>query len=245
MVGRTAPGDLHRPDARAPGRAIEAALIRAVDVLVSGTALLLLAPLFAVVIGVLRCSGEGEVFFRQQRVGRGGRMFGLWKFVTMLKDSPNLGTGTLTLRDDPRVLPVGRILRRAKINELPQLINVLVGDMSLIGPRPQAPVNFGYFPDDVKEALGRVRPGLSGIGSIVFRDEEAILERAADKTRFYAEVIAPYKGALERWYIEHRRLHTYFLLIALTAWVIAFPDSRLHRRLLPGLPPPPPGLAGL
>jgi lipopolysaccharide/colanic/teichoic acid biosynthesis glycosyltransferase len=137
------------------------------------------------------------------------------------------------------------VLRKAKLNELPQLLNVLCGDMSVIGPRPQAPANFDCFPDDVKAALKTVRPGLSGIGSIVFRDEEGILDRAADKTAFYAQVIAPYKGALELWYIRNRRPGTYLLLIALTAWVVAFPESRLHWRLLPGLPEPPPELADL
>ena len=237
--------DEHRHADETVKPAPESALIRVVDVLASGTALLLLSPLLLAVMAVLRVTGEGEVFFRQQRVGRSGRPFGLWKFVTMLRDSPNIGTGTLTLRNDPRVLPVGRVLRKAKINELPQLLNVLCGDMSVIGPRPQAPANFDCFPDHVKTALKTVRPGLSGIGSIVFRDEEGILERAADKTAFYSQVIAPYKGALELWYIRNRRPGTYLLLIALTAWVVAFPDSRLHWRLLPGLPEPPPELAGL
>ncbi len=244
MASRTATDTLGRTD-QAAAPAPESALIRAADVIASGAALLLLAPLFLVVALVLRFTGEGEVFFRQQRVGRSGRMFGLWKFVTMLRDSPNIGTGTLTLGNDPRVLPVGRVLRKAKINELPQLLNVLSGDMSFIGPRPQAPANFECFPDDVKAALKSVRPGLSGIGSIVFRDEEGILERAADKTAFYSQVIAPYKGALEVWYIRNRRLRTHLLLIALTAWVVAFPHSRLHWRLLPDLPAPPPELAGL
>src|SRR6056297_507490 len=98
---------------------------RFLDILLSGAALLLLAPLLLPVMLALRLTGEGEVFFRQQRVGRGGELFGLLKFATMLKDSPNLGTGTVTLKDDPRVLPFGRFLRRSKINELPQLINIL------------------------------------------------------------------------------------------------------------------------
>ena len=244
MASRTVADALHRPAELAPA-APEPVSIRAIDLLLSGAALLLLAPLFLVVMAVLRLTGEGEVFFRQQRVGRCGRMFGVWKFVTMLRDSPNIGTGTLTLKDDPRVLPVGRVLRRAKINELPQLLNVLAGDMSFIGPRPQAPANFDCFPDELKAALVSVRPGLSGIGSIVFRDEEGILERAADKAAFYSQVIAPYKGALELWYIRNRRPSTHLLLMALTAWVVLFPDSRLHRRLLPDLPAPPPELAGI
>ena len=220
-------------------------LIRALDIVLSATALALLAPLLLPLMLALRLTGEGEVFFRQQRVGRRGEPFGVWKFATMLKASPGIGTGLLTVKDDPRVLPLGRVLRATKINELPQLINVLAGDMSLIGPRPQAPPHFEVFPEPVRRRLRTVRPGLSGIGSIVFRDEERCLERAEDKERFYAEVIAPYKGALECWFIERRCVRLYLLLIFLTVWAVAFPGSGLYRSVLTDLPPLPPALADL
>lgn len=119
---------------------------RTLDILFSATALAILAPLLVLVALLLRVTGEGEVFFRQNRVGRNGRMIGLWKFATMLKNSPSIGTGTVTLKDDPRVLPIGRVLRRTKINELPQLLNILTGEMSLIGPRPQTKRCFDAFP---------------------------------------------------------------------------------------------------
>lgn len=220
-------------------------MIRFFDIVFSGIALLILSPLLLTVALVLRFTGEREVFFRQQRVGKDGRMFGLIKFATMLKDSPNIGDGLLTAKNDPRVLPVGKFLRRTKINELPQLINIFKGDMSVIGPRPQARPHFEVFPGPDKEVLKTVSPGLSGIGSIVFRNEEVLLETADDKERFYAEVIAPYKSSLERWYIERRGLGMYFTLILLTAQAVLFPSSRLYRRLLPGLPVPPAELASV
>ena len=153
---------------------------RLLDVLLSGLALLVLSPLLVPVAIALRMTGEGEVFFIQQRVGRGGRPFGLYKFATMLKDSPNIGTGTVTVKGDPRVLPLGRLLRKTKINELPQLLNILKGDMSIIGPRPQTRRCFDAFPVRSQAAIVKVRPGLSGIGSIVFRDEEGNIKRRID-----------------------------------------------------------------
>ncbi len=220
-------------------------LIRTLDVLCSGLALLVIGPLLLIVMLILRFTGEGEVFFRQQRVGKGGQMFSLLKFATMLKDSPNLGTGLLTVKGDPRVLPFGKLLRKTKLNELPQLWNIFVGDMSIIGPRPQARPHFEVFPSHVKEVLKTVKPGLSGIGSIMFRDEEEILERAEDKEWFYAEVIAPYKGEVECWYIQRRSVGLYITLILLTVHAVLFSDSRLYRKVLKDLPEPPPELAGL
>ncbi len=236
--------DAHAPRvARRTGRT-GTRVIRVLDVCAAAAALAVLSPLLLVVAAILRVTGEGEVFYRQQRVGLGGRTFGMWKFATMRKDSAQLGAGPLTLRDDPRVLPFGRLLRRTKINELPQLFNVLSGDMSLIGPRPQAPPHFDVYPEEVRGTLGSVRPGLSGIASIAFRDEECLLARARDPERFYLEVIAPYKGEVERWYVERRGVGLHLALIALTVWVVLFPRSRAWRRVLRDLPPPPPELSG-
>lgn len=218
-------------------------LIRILDVVLSSLALTVLSPILLPIIVVLRLTGEGEIFFRQERVGRDGRQFYLLKFATMLKDSPNVGTKLITLRDDPRVLPVGRVLRKTKLNELPQLVNILKGDMSIIGPRPQAPAHFDVFPELVKKELIKVRPGLSGIGSVVFRNEEELLSRAGDAhDRFYREVIAPYKGQLELWFIENKRISLYIALIVLTLWIVVFPHSRVYERLFRDLPKAPPGL---
>ena len=146
------------------------------DILFSIIALVVFSPFLIPVSIILKLSGEGEIFYIQQRVGKDGKMFGLLKFATMLKDSANIGTGTITVKNDPRVLPIGKFLRKSKINELPQLLNILLGDMSVIGPRPQAERCFLAFPKIAQDAIIQVKPGLSGIGSIVFRDEENILD---------------------------------------------------------------------
>jgi len=212
---------------------------RICDIIFSGLALLVLAPLLIPIAIVLRLSGEGEIFYVQQRVGKYGQLFGLLKFATMLKNSPSIGTGTVTVKDDPRVLPIGKFLRKTKINELPQLVNILSGDMSVVGPRPQAQRCFDAFPKEVQELIVRVRPGLSGIGSIFFRDEESLLQGVANQIEYYDQVIAPYKGALEKWYIENESLKNYFLIIFVTAWVVFFPSSKIARRVFSGLPNPP------
>jgi lipopolysaccharide/colanic/teichoic acid biosynthesis glycosyltransferase len=213
------------------------------DIALSGLALLVLSPLLLPIMLALRLSGEGEVFYVQQRVGRGGLPFGLYKFATMLKNSPNLGTGTVTVKDDPRVLPLGRFLRRTKINELPQLLNIFRGDMSIIGPRPQTQRCFNAFPKASQEEIVKVRPGLSGIGSIVFCDEEDLMHASAEPERFYDEVIMPYKGRLEEWYVSNQGFWTYLACIFSTAWVVVAPTSGLVWTLFPGLPRPPEVLA--
>lgn len=217
---------------------------RLLDIVFSGLALLVLSPLLVPIAIALRLTGEGEVFFIQQRVGRGGQPFGLYKFATMLKNSPNLGTGTVTVKNDPRVLPLGRFLRKTKINELPQLLNIFKGDMSIIGPRPQTQRCFDAFPARSQAEIMKVRPGLSGIGSIVFRDEEELMHASKEPERFYDEVIMPYKGALEEWYVAHQGLWTYLAAIFVTAWVVLFPKSRLAWRVFPQLPAVPAELAG-
>lgn len=218
---------------------------RLFDIVFSGLALLALAPLLLPIMLMLRLTGEGEVLFRQQRVGRGEKLFDLYKLATMLKNSPNLGTGTVTLMNDPRVLPLGRFLRKTKLNELPQLLNILKGDMSIIGPRPQTRRCFDAFPTEAQREVGRVRPGLSGIGSIVFRDEERLMHASADPEHFYDAVIMPYKGQLEMWYVAHQGLWTYFACIFVTAWVVVFPRSALVWRVFRRLPPPPQALTCL
>jgi lipopolysaccharide/colanic/teichoic acid biosynthesis glycosyltransferase len=211
---------------------------RSFDILLSAFALLVLAPLLLPVALVLRLTGEGEVFFKQMRVGLGGKPFELYKFATMLKNSPNVGTGTVTVRNDPRVLPVGRFLRKTKINELPQLLNILNGTMSIVGPRPQTQRCFDSFPLRSQAAITKVRPGLSGIGSIVFRDEEELMHGHQDPNRFYDQVIMPYKGQLEEWYVNNQNLSTYFMLIGLTVWVVLVPKSAAAWKLFPSLPKP-------
>ena len=211
---------------------------RLFDVVFSGVALIALLPIFLPLMLLLRLTGEGEIFFLQDRIGRQGKYFKLYKFATMLKNSPNIGTGTVTLHNDPRVLPLGGFLRTTKINELPQLINILKGDMSVIGPRPQTQRCFDAFPRQSQQEIIKVRPGLSGIGSIVFRNEEEMIHANNDPDKFYDEIVMPYKGSLEVWYVSHQNLWSYFCLIGLTAWVVLLPRSDLVWKLFGDLPPP-------
>jgi len=210
---------------------------RLLDIVISLSAILLFLPFGLMIAVILRLTGEGEVFYVQPRVGKDGRFFGLIKFVTMLKDSPNIGTKTVTVRNDPRVLPFGRLLRKTKLNEVPQLLNVLKGDMSIVGPRPLTPETFAYFPPDIQEQVVKVKPGLTGIGSIVFRDEESIVAMSKKSTiDCYREDVAPYKGELELWYIENKSLWLDLKLIFLTALVVINPRNMLYKKIVPDLP---------
>ena len=214
-------------------------MIRFFDVVLSGLALIVLSPLLIPIVLFLKFSGEGEIFFLQERVGKNREMFKLFKFATMLKNSPSMGTGTVTMKNDPRVLPAGKFLRKTKINELPQLLNVFIGHMSLVGPRPQAPRCFDAFPVESQDIIAQVKPGISGIGPIVFRGEEDILEGHSGTLDFYDNVIGPYKGDVEAWYVGKQGLIAYFSLILLTVWVVLFPKSDLVWRLFKDLPSPP------
>ena len=214
-------------------------MARFFDILFSVIALTLLFPFIVPVVIMLRLTGEGEVFFLQERIGRSGETFKLFKFATMLKNSPNIGTGTVTIKDDPRVLPVGSFLRKTKINELPQLLNILLGDMSVIGPRPLTVQTFGAYSQRTQNLIKQVRPGLSGVGSIIFRGEEDIMHGASASVDFYASVIAPYKGALEEWFVVNKNLYIYFMAIFLTVWVVLFPGTKIAWRVFRGLPAPP------
>ena len=217
---------------------------RSLDVVLALAALVVLAPLLVPVIVILRLTGEGEIFYVQQRVGLGGEFFGLLKFATMLKNSPNMGTGTVTVKNDPRILPVGRFLRGTKINELPQLLNVLLGHMSIVGPRPQTQRCFNGFPPKSQARIVQVRPGLSGVGSIIFRGEESMLEASRGAEGFYDDVIMPYKGLLEEWYVQNSGIATYLKCIVVTIWVVLLPHSQLPWRSFKGLPEPPNELRG-
>lgn len=212
---------------------------RLFDIFFSGIAIIFLSPLLVPIIIILKFTGEGEVFFMQKRIGRHGRLFKLIKFATMLKNSPNLGTGTVTMKGDPRILPVGKFLRKTKINELPQILNIFLGDMSVIGPRPLTIETFGSYSSYTQNIIKGVRPGLSGVGSIIFRREEEILHGPYASFDFYNKVIAPYKGALEEWFVLNKGLYIYFVTIFITIWVIFFPNTRVAWKVFRNLPKPP------
>jgi lipopolysaccharide/colanic/teichoic acid biosynthesis glycosyltransferase len=213
-------------------------LKRFFDILIATIALILLSPLLIPSIIILLLTGEHEVFYFQKRIGYKNRMFNIWKFATMAKNSPNMGTGEITLRNDPRVTKFGKILRMTKINELPQIINVFKGDMSIVGPRPLMEVSFKLYPQHVQEVIYNSKPGMTGIGSLIFRDEEKIVSDAEDPKAMYA-TIYPYKGALELWYQKHASLYTDFMIIFLTAWSILFPKNQLTHKIFKDLPARP------
>mgnify|MGYP000846962090 CR=1 FL=1 len=212
---------------------------RLFDIIFSTLALLVLSPLLIPIIVLLRFSGEGEVFFTQKRVGKEGEFFGLFKFATMLKDSPNIGTGTITMKGDPRILPFGGLLRKSKINELPQLLNIFLGDMSVIGPRPLTKDTFSCYSAVTQDAIKSVRPGLSGVQQVVIRNEEGLMDGASASVSFYDSVLAPYKGELEEWFVSNKSLSIYFLSILMTVWIILAPKSSAVWRVFKDLPEPP------
>ena len=220
-------------------------MARFLDLLLSITALIILSPILIFTMILLKFTGEGYIFYKQNRIGLNRNNFQLLKFATMLKDSPNLGTGTITLRNDERVLPIGKLLRKTKLNELPQLINVILGDMSLIGPRPLTEQTFSAYSDAVQAKIVTVRPGLSGVGSIVFRDEENLLTDNEQSEKFYREVIAGYKGEIEVWFVNNGNLFIYLMLIFFTVWCVLFGTSNNIWRIFPNLPKPPEGLSAL
>jgi lipopolysaccharide/colanic/teichoic acid biosynthesis glycosyltransferase len=207
------------------------------DIVFSFTAIVILLPIFIPVIILLLLTGEHEVFYRQDRVGYKNKIFKILKFATMLKNSPNMGDGDITKRGDPRITSVGKFLRQSKLNELPQVFNILLGDMSFVGPRPLMKVGFDRYTDEFKGKVYNVIPGLTGIGSIVFRDEELIITQSnLPVQETYKHIILPYKGALEVWYQQHRSFFTDFMIMFLTAWYVVFPKSNLVHKVFPSLP---------
>jgi lipopolysaccharide/colanic/teichoic acid biosynthesis glycosyltransferase len=214
-------------------------LKRVIDVTLALIALILLSPILLPILLLLLVTGEREVFYLQKRLGYKNQIFNIYKFATMLKNSPNIGTGEITLRNDPRVTNIGKFLRMSKLNEIPQIINVLKGDMSIVGPRPLMVVSFNNYNDEVKNKIYNVRPGITGIGSLIFRDEEKLVSEAEDPKLMYSKMIYPYKGELELWYQQNASLFTDFTIIFLTAWSILFPKNELALKLFPNLPKRP------
>ena len=163
---------------------------RTLDLLIACTALIVVIPVFIPVMIILRFTGEGEIFYSQKRIGYKNDEFKIWKFATMLKDSLNMGTGSITLENDFRVTNFGRFLRKTKINELPQLYNIILGEITIVGPRPVLEQDWLLYSEEIRNRIYCIKPGLTGIGSIVFRDEEAIVTSAdgADYHEFYKNV---------------------------------------------------------
>lgn len=212
---------------------------RILDLIIASSLFLLLLPLFIIISLILKITGEGEVFFSQERIGRYGNQINILKFATMLKNSPNIGAGTVTLKNDIRILPFGRFLRKTKINELPQLINIIRGEMSFIGPRPQTQRCFAAYPESSQKIIIQVRPGLSGVGSIFFRNEEDMLVNTSISDEFYDCVIMPYKGRLEEWYVSNQSIKLYFLLCFITLLVVVTGRIFFLKTKFSSIPTPP------
>jgi lipopolysaccharide/colanic/teichoic acid biosynthesis glycosyltransferase len=211
---------------------------RILDLIVSFISLIILLPIFIPIIMILKFTAEGEVFYFQERIGINNSKFKIWKFATMLKNSMDLGSGSITLKNDFRVTKIGVFLRKTKINELPQIINILKGDISIVGPRPLVTKTYLAYSKKIQSKIYNVKPGLTGIGSIVFRDEESIISSVKDEDPhdFYKRVIAPYKGELEMWYQENCSFFLDLKLIFTTAWVIIFSKTRTYKKWFKNLP---------
>lgn len=214
-------------------------MLRLIEFFLALIILLILSPFFLIISILLLLTGEHKVFYLQERIGYKNKKFKIIKFATMLSNSPNMGTGSITLKNDPRVLPIGKILRKTKVNELPQIFNVIKGDLSFVGPRPQMEVDFLKYSPYIQNHIYNVRPGITGIGSIIFRDEESLINEFCtnkDPHIFYEEVIAPYKGTVELWYQENKSINTYLKLIFLTLVTIINANSKLHIKIFKDLP---------
>jgi lipopolysaccharide/colanic/teichoic acid biosynthesis glycosyltransferase len=210
---------------------------RGFDLIFSLILLIILLPFMLPLVVALKLTGEGEIFYYQKRIGLYNRHFNMIKFATMLKNSPNMLTGTITVKNDPRLTPLGKFLRKTKLNELPQILNVLKGDMSVVGPRPLVDITFNAYPDGIKNKIYESKPGITGIGSIVFRDEESLISNAKmTPHQFYNTYIAPYKGELEIWYNRHKSFKTDCIIFFVTIWVVAFPNSNIVYKLFKDLP---------
>ena len=210
---------------------------RLFDFILALIALIICSPLLIPLSIILKLTGEHYIFYKHKRVGLNGKQFDLIKFSTMLVNSPNLASGDVTVHRDPRVLPVGRYLRATKINELPQLLNILKGDMSFVGPRPLTPKVFNYYTDEAKSIVIQMKPGLTGAGSIIFRDEESIMGKSKlPWEECVKQEIMPRKAAAEKWYFNHQGFITDILLIFITAWVVIFPNSNIMQRIFKDLP---------
>tara|TARA_Y100000590_G_scaffold469643_1_gene658851 strand:- start:1648 stop:2313 length:666 start_codon:yes stop_codon:yes gene_type:complete len=209
---------------------------RLIDIFLSVFAIICFLPFGIIIIIILKLTGEGETFYFQKRVGQNGDSFYLYKFATMLKNSSKIGTKNITLRNDPRVLPFGKLLRKTKLNEVPQIINVIKGDLSIVGPRPLTRDHYNMIPDVYRKKIKKIKPGITGIGSIIFRDEEYLISNNDDPEKFYKEKIAPYKGQLESWYFDNNSILIDIKIILITAIVIIFPKSNIHKKFFDDLP---------
>ena len=194
---------------------------RILDVTASLIALVTLSPIFGLLALLVRLTSPGPIFYRQERVGRNGMTFKIAKFRSMFVNSDRAGL-LITSSGDRRITPVGRILRASKLDEIPQLWNVMKGDMSLVGPRPEVPSYVQCYSTDQREVL-RIRPGITDPASIAYREEEKLLAGQVDPDRFYREVLLPHKIQLNREYLKQISFRQDLYLLLRTLSVVLFP----------------------
>ena len=213
-------------------------MIRLFDIIFSTVLLFLFSPLIIIISILNFATGEHEIFFFQKRVGNKGKLFNIIKFATMLKNSPNIGAGGFTEINDPRLLPLGRFLRKSKFNELPQLINVLKGDMSMVGFRPLIPASYATALEIAGKNAYDSKPGITSPASIYFRNEEEELAnlKSHERQRHYDQIILPKKVALDIWWNSNMSTYNYFMILVLTALCLILPYRLIPTWLLKDLP---------
>ncbi|MFZ5882108.1 MAG: sugar transferase [Chloroflexota bacterium] len=200
-------------------------LKRAFDILASGLGLLLLSPLFGLLAIAIKRDSKGPIFYRGPRLGLGGRTFGILKFRTMREEAASYNGPRVTAEGDPRITPLGRWLRDSKLNELPQLWNVLMGEMSLVGPRPEDPTLAETWPVELRDEVLSVRPGITSPASVIFRDEEKMLSGQTLMETYLGD-ITPSKLRLDQLYVRHRSFLLDLDVLLWTFLVILVPNLR-------------------
>jgi lipopolysaccharide/colanic/teichoic acid biosynthesis glycosyltransferase len=196
---------------------------RLFDILVAVIGLLLSTPIMFVVATLIAMQRDGPIMYRQVRIGMAGRHFILLKFRTMSPEKVERSL-QLTIGNDARITPIGRFLRQYKVDELPQLINVLRGDMSVVGPRPETPIFVEQYPKEVRNIVLSVRPGITDLASIKYRNEAELLSHATDPIRFYSEEILPDKLAIASEYVREHTLKMDIIIIFKTIYAVVYPQ---------------------
>ncbi len=195
---------------------------RLFDITLSLIGLTFMLPLFAIIAILIKIDSQGPVFYKHRRVGKNFKPFGVYKFRTMVKDADKIGP-QITSGGDPRITKIGRFLRKSKIDELPQLINVLKGDMSLVGPRPEVEKYVNLYKKDYQEIL-KVRPGITDISSVIYRDEEAVLKEQPNPDEYYKNILLPRKIQLAKKYVKNQSILLDLKIILATILKVIFPN---------------------
>ena len=209
-------------------------LKRLFDIIFAVLGLLLSSPIILLVILLKKLAGEKEIFYIKGRVGKGGRLFPFIKLSSMTPAKRGEITSSLTLSNDKRITPLGHFIRKTKIDEFPQFVNILRGELSFVGPRALMPKIHKDYSKAIKQEISKIRPGVTGLATLVFRNEAELLAQSdyTDELLFYKQVIAPAKGAIELIYIKNQGFMLDFTILLLTVWQIFRPQSLLGYKWL-------------